>query len=541
MKNILIFIVFLGLFCPKIFGQEHNGVLKGKVTFITSQNVYVKFENTENIQIGDTLKIASNNSPCLIVNNKSSNSCVAVLINGCNVKKDDEILFTYLIVSEPVIKIKNNLNTTIDSTAIKTSKSVTQNQEDVKDLERISGNFSVATYSNHYNIRDDRHRLMSRFSIYADHIKNSKFSFETYLNYNKEIFSGTNGGTLNQHPFKVYDLALKYDATPTLSIALGRKINNNMSSVGAIDGLQVEKYFGKNYVGIISGFRPDIYNYGFNSNLFQYGAYIGRSVNNENLSAQTTLGIIEQQNSGQIDRRYTYFQHSSTLFNALNLFSSFELDIYNNITSDKFRLTNLYLSARYRFSSKFNLGLSYDSRKNVIYYETFQTEIERLLADDIARQGLRFNVNIRPIKYVNAGFSYSQRFQSDNLNKSDNMNGFLSFSKIPALGGSLSINYNKNASNYLESSIISFRHSRTFFKDKLFADFYYRVVDYNYLNNNITASKQNYYGADLSLNIGKKLMLSLSGEYLTSDLENNYRINTRIVKRFNNQKKKNKL
>jgi hypothetical protein len=121
------------------------------------------------------------------------------------------------------------------------------------------------------------------------------------------------------------------------------------------------------------------------------------------------------------------------------------------------------------------------------------------------------------------------------------MNGFLSLSKIPALGGSLSINYNKNTSNYLESSIRSFRHSRTFFKDKLFADFYYRIVDYNYLNNNITANKQNYYGADLSLNIGRKLMLSLSGEYLTSDLENNYRINTRIVKRFNNQKKKNKL
>ncbi len=538
MKYILIFIVFTGLSCPKSFGQDRNGVLKGKVTFVTSQNVYVKFETTENIQIGDTLKIASSDISCIIVNNKSSNSCVGVLINGCEVKKDDDIIFTYVIIDITTKDLNNNLDKTVDSTAVKTTTSGTQNTEEAKDLERISGNFSVATYSNHYNIRDDRHRLMSRFSIYADHINNSKFSIETYLNYNKEIFSGTDGGTSNQNPFKVYDLAVKYDATPTLSIAMGRKINNNMSSVGAIDGLQVEKYFGKNYAGAIAGFRPDIYDYGFNSNLFQYGAYIGRSVNNENLSAQTTLGIIEQQNSGQIDRRYTYFQHSSTLFKSLNLFSSFELDMYNNLTNETYRLTNLYLSARYRFSSKFNLGLSYDSRKNVIYYETFQTEIERLLADDIARQGLRFNVNIRPLKFVNAGFSYSQRFQSDNLNKSDNLNGFISLSQIPTIGGSLSVNYNKNSSNYLESNIISFRHSRTLFKNKLFADFYYRIVDYNYLNNNITASKQNYYGADLSLNIGRKLMLSVSGEYLTSDLENNYRINTRIVKRFNNQKKK---
>lgn len=529
------------MFCQKSFGQEHNGVLKGKVTFVTSQNVYVKFESTENIQIGDTLKIASNNNPCLIVNNKSSNSCVALLINGCEVKKDDAILFTYVMISEATKVVEDDKNKAIDSTKILAKPAITENPEDIKNLERISGNFSVATYSNHYNIRDDRHRFMSRFSIYADHINNSKFSFETYSNYNKEIFSGANSGTLNKNPLKVYDLALKYDATPTLSIALGRKINNNMSSVGAIDGLQVEKYFGKNYVGVITGFRPDIYDYGFNSNLFQYGAYIGRSVNNENLSSQTTLGIIEQKNNGQIDRRYSYFQHSSTLFSSLNLFSSFELDMYNNFTSDKFRLTNLYLSARYRFSSNFSLGLSYDSRKNVIYYETFQTEIERLLADDVARQGLRFSLNARPLKYVNVGFSYSQRFQSDHLNKSDNMNGFISLSQIPEIGGSLSVNYNKNASNYLESNIISFSHSRNLFNNKLFADFYYRVVDYNYLNGLITASKQNYYGADLSLKIGRKLMLSVSGEYLKSDLENNYRINTRIVKRFNNQKKKNKL
>ena len=42
--------------------------------------------------------------------------------------------------------------------------------------------------------------------------------------------------------------------------------------------------------------------------------------------SQTTLGFVEQQNAGETDRRFAYFQHNSTIFKNLNLllvFSSF--------------------------------------------------------------------------------------------------------------------------------------------------------------------------------------------------------------------------
>ena len=42
--------------CSNIFGQEKDQLINGKVSFITSKNIYVKFDNTENIKIGDTLK-----------------------------------------------------------------------------------------------------------------------------------------------------------------------------------------------------------------------------------------------------------------------------------------------------------------------------------------------------------------------------------------------------------------------------------------------------------------------------------------------------
>ena len=66
-----IFILCIGIFGTTGFGQDT--VIIGKATFVTSKNVYVKFENTKKIKIGDTLR-TSTKTPCLIATNKSSNS-----------------------------------------------------------------------------------------------------------------------------------------------------------------------------------------------------------------------------------------------------------------------------------------------------------------------------------------------------------------------------------------------------------------------------------------------------------------------------------
>ena len=67
--------------------------MQGEVTFVTSRNVYIKFDNTTDIQIGDTLMLAKNGSACLQVTSKSSSSVVSRLINACEVQKGDGISF----------------------------------------------------------------------------------------------------------------------------------------------------------------------------------------------------------------------------------------------------------------------------------------------------------------------------------------------------------------------------------------------------------------------------------------------------------------
>ncbi|MCJ7467867.1 MAG: hypothetical protein MUO53_14390 [Maribacter sp.] len=532
-----IFVILL-ILTYNVFAQDKEQVLQGQVTFVTTQNIYVKFADTETIIIGDTLRLATTNSACLLVKSKSSTSCVCSIVSDCAIQKGDEVLYAVPENKEEVIAIISGElpKTTGEKNMLRaTAAPVEIEEKAVPSMkEKIRGRVSVASNSTISNERDARHRIMGRFSIDADHIKDSKFSFNSYLNYQQILNQNDTSSLLKTSFLRVYGLGVRSEATPSLSLTLGRNINSKISSIGAIDGLQVEKFFGNKYIGAIVGFRPDILNYGFNSNLLQYGGYAGIMTDQDEFYSQTTVGFIQQQNNGEIDRRYAYFQHTSTILENLNLFSSLELDLYskvNQVVTGDIRLTNLYVSARYRFSPKLNLMVSYDSRKRILYYETFQTEIERLLDDDIARQGIRGRINVRPFKNILAGGSYSQRFQSDQENKSDNMYGYVTLSKVPAIRGRLSLSYNRNASNYLESNIASIRHSKDYFHGRLNADFYYRFVNYNYPNS-LAPLNQHYFGTDLSYYINRKLYFSISGEFTTLDTEKTYRIYAQLSQRF---------
>jgi hypothetical protein len=504
--------------------------LVGSISFVTSNNVYVHFDSTEEIKIGEVLQLSG--ADCLRVTRKSSTSLVCSIINDCLLKIGDTV--TYL-TSEDANDNSNEIDKEdpIPAEIIATQPGYSEKESIYS--EKIRGRISLASYNTFSNIRQDRHRIRTRFSLNADHINDSKFSTETYLTYRNIITPSESNYSGRTSIFNVYNLNVRLDATPTLSLTAGRKINPKASSMGAIDGLQVEKYFDNFYVGGLVGFRPDFVDYGFNSDLLQYGGYVGIESNSKEFYSQTTLGAIEQTNSGATDRRYIYFQHSSTIASNLNLFSSMELDIFSS-EGNETRLTNLYLSARYRFSRAANLMVSYDSRKQIIYYETFQTEIERILDDDLARQGLRARLNVRPHKILWAGISYSKRFQSDSDNKSDNVYGYVTLTKIPEIGGRFNISYNMNSSNYLKSNIFSARHSRELVKNQLSGDFYYRLADYTYENRD-RDYKQDFFGVALSYRISRTWQFSISGELSQFEEENNYRFYTRLTKRFYSKKK----
>jgi hypothetical protein len=539
--NKVIYTILFVLITTALWGQDKDVITKeGIVTFKASENIYVRFSDTENISVGDTLYNNKSGilTPCLVVSKKSSSSCICIKLFDCSIEVKDAVIYQKWIVEKPAtrddLSNESGLTDGIDNPN-EIVLDEDENSPGATYQQKISARASAATYSNLSNEENkDRHRTMMRFSINADHINNSKLSFESYINYRKNFIEGELPSDYKTSFINVYNLAVTYDIDSTMSISLGRKINRKISSIGPIDGLQVDKYFRNFFIGGVAGFKPDIFGFGFNSELYEYGAYFGHYQSNSSLYSMTTFGVLEQHNGGPVDRRYAYLQHSSTLWKSFNFFTSAEVDIYdsiNGVSSNKPRLTNFYISTRYRANRALSFSLSYDARKRIIYYETLRTDVERLLADDDQRQGIRGRINFKPFKYINTSVSYSKRFQSNNQNKSDNVNVTLGHSKLPMLSGRLSFSFNMNESNYLSSKIMAFRYSRSIFKGKLQGDFYYRIVNYNYGNSDFNSS-QNFYGTNLSIRLTKSLRLSILGELSTRSTDQRIRINTKLIKRF---------
>ena len=90
-----------------LFSQQFHNVEKtGKITYVSSQNVYVQFENTDGIKVGDTLFVKKNNLiPSIIIKFISSTSCAGELIKNTNLKVGDKLIAIAKIKDEEVIFI----------------------------------------------------------------------------------------------------------------------------------------------------------------------------------------------------------------------------------------------------------------------------------------------------------------------------------------------------------------------------------------------------------------------------------------------------
>lgn len=503
---------------------------KGTVTFISSQNVYVKFGTTDAIKSGDTLYVAREGKmvPSLVVSNKSSTSCVCTPID----------VFDKLEVGA-VVSAKRIVRTEVAKPAEeeKPKEVITEASpppQEKKPKQDISGRVSAASYS-HFSEENPTHRMRYGFTMRGNNIGDSRFSAECNITFRHTLEEWAEVQDNVFTALKVYSLSARYDFSKNTTLSLGRKINSRISSMGAIDGLQFELGVKKSFlVGAIAGMRPNYEDYSFDPNLLQAGAYIGHISANPNKYYQSTLAIVDQRNHFLTDRRFLYFQHSNSLVKNLNMFGSFELDLFENINNEAkntLSLTNLFVSLQYRVSKKLSLSASYDNRKNIIYYESYKNYIDQLIEDE-TRQGMRFGMNLRPFKSITWGVNGSWRFQKSGENDSKNLNSYLTFNRVPWLGVSASLTANILQTGYLDSKMFGLRISREIVKGKLSGELYVRMVDYHYKNYEYTTS-QYIGGMDLNLRITRNLGLFVFYEGTMDDQNRIYHLfNTKVIQRF---------
>ena len=414
---------------------------------------------------------------------------------------------------------------------------VVVNKSNLKNFNKniSDGRITVQSYSSlnpgKMNSVDQRWRYT--LSYEAGGIGESGLSFSSYFNY---AYSVDQWQTIKQKPWdnlNVYDLSLGYDFDEETTIRLGRYINPKISNIGSVDGLQFQKKFSNYFGGLIIGSRPDFATLEYNSKLFEYGGYIGRTDTIESRMMESTIGFFQQTNNSKTDRRFMYFQHNNSVLKDFNFYLSSELDLFvleNGVGKTKPSLTSFFLSTRYSPSRIISFSISYDARKNVIYYETYKSFVDSLIENE-TRQGIKLGTNIRPFNNVFIGLNAGYRFLKKDIKPSKNFNAYLTYSQVPILDISSTVSYSYLASNYVDGSIYGIRLSKylTFIDYSLSAS--YTKVEYNYLSS-VSKLDQNNLTLDLSGRIIEQLFLSCSYEGIFEEQMNYSRILIDLSLRF---------
>ncbi|MBK7132869.1 MAG: hypothetical protein IPH69_08665 [Bacteroidales bacterium] len=405
--------------------------------------------------------------------------------------------------------------------------------------QKIRGSVSVNSYSDLSNTPSgNSQRFRYTFSLDAANIADSKFSFETYLSFKHKAGEWQDVKDNVFNALKVYSLSARYNINKSTQISLGRRINPRMTSIGAMDGIQFEKNMNKFSFGAVAGTRPDFTTYGFDASLFQFGAFTAFNTKSESGYTETSLAFMQQMNNSKTDRRFLYLQHSNTLVKNIYLFSTLEADLYQlnsdslnaNKTNNNLSLTGLYISLSYRPSGKLSFSGSYDARKNVIYYETYKTFVDRILENEL-RQGFRLQGSYRITTDLSFGVQAGYRLLKSDPHTSRNIYSYLSYNQIPVVDITATISATLLESAYLNGKIYSLNLSRDFFKSKVQTGLGYRFVDYR-LPENLLSIPQSIAEANISWQMFDKMSLSISYEGTFEKQDRYDRIYFQIRKRF---------
>jgi hypothetical protein len=520
--------------------NAQQNLKEGKVSYTTTELVYVDFENTEGIAEGDTLysKIKNKYNPIIKVKYLSKSSLSGENLTTKNIEAGTSI-FAFVIVqdSSSVADIQNNLQTVLN-TAVVVEPPINPSTEFVeKEVlpSKTDGRYSLQSYSNFSNDGQniDYQRWRHSFRFASQRIGGSGFSFSTYTIFAYKADEWNLVSDNINKALKVYDLNIKYEFDETAKIVAGRFLNSKISNISTVDGAMIEKSFSTWTFGLVAGSRPDFSDFSFNPKLFEYGGYISKTDKFDTGIMENTISAFNQTNDFKTDRRFLYFQHTNSLIKNIFLFGSAEVDLFkiaDSLAQNDFSLTGLFFSARYSPAREFSLNVSYDARRNVVYYETYKSLSQTILENEL-RQGFRARASFRPLTNLFFSLQYGYRNRKGDIKTSTNYGANLGYSKLPLIESSANMNFNRIQSSYVDGYVYSANLSKSIYS--LSSDFSvgFRKTIYNFANG-ADQLDENSILFDYSINAFRPFSFNISYEGVFESTHTYGRILFDITTRF---------
>lgn len=267
---------------------------------------------------------------------------------------------------------------------------------------------------------------------------------------------------------RVFEMSLRYEpASEGVGVEVGRIAASHFSSVGYLDGgLARLRLAGPLQLGGFFGQRAEIDGFGAEVSGLKYGGFVrlappGRFGGG---AYEVILAGVREFAGSEISREYLSLE---TRFGSGRRFSAYEraeLDVNRGwreeISGRRYQLSNLAVSANYRFSSGSSFVLSYDSRKN---YRTYQNRtIPQTIFDDFLQQGLRANLYLGRPHGLNVSFNGGLRFQERDAQDAYSYGGGIRHGNLFGSDVTLGFDYSGFSNRYTDGYLLTAQTGKHF-------------------------------------------------------------------------------
>lgn len=364
------------------------------VTYIASEGIYIDAGRSSGLEVGDTLIVSRSGERVarIVVTNVSSQSAAAQAVDQTMPIEVGDLV---RLPSQPAFRPEQKEP---KRPRQKTPSKPDHSGQDRTD--RLRGHVTLGT-TWHTDMTGSSRRWLRpalRAKLTVPNVAGTSLKLSwrhsTRL-YHRATTLGSGHGT-NEWSHQVYELSLssgsKKSETGTVW-ALGRVLAPQVRGMGYIDGGYYTIGLGERYqVGIAGGAVPDMRTSGVRTSRNKIGIFaVWKTDNKDTWRLDVSAALSGEYESGELSREFLYLQSAFMRGRWLSWFQSVEVD-YNRgwrfaQAGSRLDISSYYSSARFLLHRKLSLQLSWDSRKQVRYFEV--RDLPDTLFDNRSRRGLK--------------------------------------------------------------------------------------------------------------------------------------------------------
>jgi hypothetical protein len=319
---------------------------------------------------------------------------------------------------------------------------------------------------------------------------------------------------------RVYRFAVGWDRPGTgWRFAVGRQFSPDLANVSVFDGASAAYDRERWSTGLFTGSQPDGVDYGYSSDVREHGAFFQfRHRPGAARHWALTTGVVGSYEDSEINREYLFLQGRYTAGRLMGFLTQ-EMDVgrgwKEDAGEDSLSATSTFVSLNYRLTDAVRVHGGYDSRRNVRLYRDRVTPVTDF--DDRFRRGAWLGGTVDVGKHFRVGLD-GRSNRSGPAGDADAYTLKLGAHRLTSRNGSIRVRSTDYENDRLEGRL----HSLDFSIDigarvRLFV--LGGVRDEESLLNPALDDSVTWYGADLDIDLGRRLYLTLSAERSDGDFE----------------------